>query len=372
MSDIQERARGAPVCGGEKSRKVPARTKVEAERFLHEVETRLMEGRLGMEPKGPAAMVVDLMDEWIATITNRNAADDRSRFKRHLRPAFEGMTLVQATELGPIMKWVADQRAARKVDESGKKMAGLSDGSIRHNLNLLSRFFAWAIEHCHTQVNPVRMIPHGKRPQQAQKRDIPWVDDDEVVVKLMKALPEPVSLMFYLGNRSGLRTGEICGLRLSDLGYLKDRVICVRYSYGGPPKEDKAGVGKVKWAPAPADAEEFVGIWVKRRKLQGAQPEDLVFVAPPSPNSERKLAWAGYRKEFIEDCWSRAAKACGVGITWYQATRHSFVTRNLEAGVSLDEVSEAVGHSSPVVTKRFYDHHVRKVFSEALTAGLKR
>jgi hypothetical protein len=71
------------VDGGEKSRKVPARTKVEAERFLHAVETRLMEGRLGMEPKGPAAMVVDLMDEWIGTIANRNAADDRSRFKRH-------------------------------------------------------------------------------------------------------------------------------------------------------------------------------------------------------------------------------------------------------------------------------------------------
>jgi hypothetical protein len=114
------------VDGGAKTRNVLARINVEVERCLHEVETRLMEGRLGTEPKGPAPMVVDLMDEWIATITNRNAADDRSRFKRHLRPAFEGMTLVQATELGSIMKWVADQRPARKADESGKKVEGLS------------------------------------------------------------------------------------------------------------------------------------------------------------------------------------------------------------------------------------------------------
>ena len=28
----------------------------------------------------------------------------------------------------------------------------------------------------------------------------------------MEALPRPVDLMFYLGNRSGLRMGEICGL----------------------------------------------------------------------------------------------------------------------------------------------------------------
>jgi integrase len=78
------------------------------------------------------------------------------------------------------------------------------------------------------------MIPTGKRLLQAQH---PWL---------------------YLGNRSGLRTGEICGLRVADLGYLKERVIRVRYSYRGPLKEEKASVGKVKWAPA--DAEDFLGI----------------------------------------------------------------------------------------------------------------
>ena len=35
-----------------------------------------------------------------------------------------------------------------------------------------------------------------------------------------------------------------------------------------------------------------------------------------------------------------------------------------------DEVSAAVGHSSPVVTKRFYDHFVRRSFSPRLRAGL--
>ncbi|HEY3804521.1 MAG TPA: hypothetical protein VGL61_18015 [Kofleriaceae bacterium] len=57
-------------------------------------------------------------------------------------------------------------------------------------------------------------------------------------------------------------------------------------------------------------------------------------------------------------------------MTWYQATRHSFVSRHLSGGASLDEVSAAVGHSSPVVTKRFYDHYVRRSFSPKLRAGL--
>jgi hypothetical protein len=38
----------------------------------------------------------------------------------------------------------------------------------------------------------------------------------------MSALPEPINLMFCLGNRSGLWTGELAGLCMSDLGSLKD------------------------------------------------------------------------------------------------------------------------------------------------------
>jgi integrase len=56
----------------------------------------------------------------------------------------------------------------------------------------------------------------------------------------------------------------------------------------------------------------------------------------------------------------------GVSLSWYEATRHSFVSRNLRDGVSLDEVSAAVGHSSPVVTGKHYARYVRKTYSEKL------
>lgn len=346
--------------GGRKTRRVRVETREDARKLLALAEARVAQGRVGMEPIVALPKCGPLMEEWVGTLANRNAADDRNRYQRHIKAAFEDMLVRDAQETGPVMTWIDRQRKAGE----------LSEASIRHNMNLLSRFFSWAVERGFAKVNPVRQIPVGKRPQATQKRDIPWIDDDKKVVALIAALPEPVNLMFYLGNRSGLRTGEIAGLRLADLGYLKNRLVRVRYSYDGPLKEDKGSKGKMKWAPAPADATQMLGMWLKRRKLQGAQAEDLVFPAPASPNSKRRGSWTGYRKEHVEDCSDRAAKACRVSLTWYQATRHSFVTRNLEAGASLDEVSEAVGHSSPVVTKRFYDHHVRRSFSDILTARL--
>src|ERR1019366_5848132 len=60
----------------------------------------------------------------------------------------------------------------------GREWATSSDASQ-------SRFFSWAIEREHAEVNPVRMIPIGKRPQQAQKRGLPWLKDDQTVVELM-------------------------------------------------------------------------------------------------------------------------------------------------------------------------------------------
>jgi integrase len=310
-------------------------TKETASKYLAQIEARVANGKIGIEEPVEVPLAGVLLEQWAETLTNRNAEDDRRRMKKHLLPKFKKRHLQDIT-MTVLLDWIGEQRD--RVSPATKKRI-LADGSIRHNLNLLSRFFSWAVERGHVGVNPVRQIPQGKRPQQAQKRDVPWLQDDELVRKLMDALPEPIGLMFYLGNRSGLRTGEAAGLRMSDLAELSEGSICVRYSYGGPLKEDKNGIGKVKWVPAAEDAEAVLGPWLEARRAAGAGPEDLVF-----PCASRNGSW--YRKEFIEHCWETTAPKLEVKLTWYQATRHSFSSRCLKVGASLDEVSAALGHSS--------------------------
>ena len=60
--------------------------------------------------------------------------------------------------------------------------------------------------------------------------------------------------MFYLGNRSGLRTGEACGLRMSDFEYLAEGVIRVRHSYDGPLRKTKTRKAKPSGSPPPTTA----------------------------------------------------------------------------------------------------------------------
>jgi len=346
-------------------------TKAQAKRWVQEIESRIARGHVGIEDLADAPAFKPAFDAFLDGLTNRNAADDRSRGRRHVVPAFERKRLAEI-DLAAVMEWIDEQRAEGL----------LSEASIRHNMNLLSRFFSWAIARRKASINPVRQIPMGSRPTQTVKSDTPWLDDDAIVRKLIADLEEPISFMFYLCNRSGLRSGEAAGLRMSDMAFIDEGLIRVRFSYDGPLKEDKKSEGKVKWVPAPEDCAAFLGPWLAQRKAQSAGPEDRVF-----PCVRRKGLC--YRKEYIEACWELAApKHVGARevllkkkrgkvanevkptMTWYQATRHSFVSRHLAGGASLDEVSAAVGHSSPVVTKRFYDHFIRRSFSPKLRAGL--
>jgi integrase len=269
-----------------------------------------------------------LLKEWAAGLTNRNADDDRSRITRHLVPRFGAYTF-DRLDLPAVMVWLRD---LAKGDLSGQ--------SQRHLVNLLSRFFSWAIEGGRATVNPVKMVPMGRRPIAVLDAERPWLENDAKVPELVAALGPVVGLMFYLGNRSGLRPGEVCGLRMGDMEFLHEGIIRVAHSYDGPLKEDKRGEGKIKWVPAPLDAEDVLKLHLKRRRLRRAKANDLVFTfTPDKPQNRRRTStWTGFRKEYVEQCWERAAVACGVkGLTLYEATRHSFVSRNLKAGIPLDE-----------------------------------
>ena len=220
-------------------------------------------------------------------------------------------------------------------------------------------------------------MPLGRRPHPAPDRDRSWIRDEKTFQKVFAALPEPVNYVFWLGNRSGLRPSETRALRMQDFAIVDEGLIVVRGSAAddgiGPLKEDWRGHGKAKMVPAHADTEKVIGPWLKRRRAEGAGPEDLVFVPAKPGDRPRACGWQGIRKEFVQSCWEAARIVCGLqDMTFYEATRHSFISRNLEAGVPLDEVSAAVNHSSPLVTKEtHYPRFVRRFFSD-LIRGVRR
>ena len=259
-------ARFKTESGTWRSRRVRVQTRADAGKIARQLEAQSERRRYGIEAPESAGMLVgDLMKRWENGLVNRSAYDDRSRLRLHVLPRFGSMRLIDLT-LPVLMTWLDELRTARTVGPATQ----------RHLLNLVSRFFGWAIGLGFATVNPVRMIPPGKRPQHAPKRDVPWIADDDQVRAIMRELPDPFRLMFYVGNRAGMRLGEICGLRLSDVADLAAGAFRVRYSYTGPPQggQDRRGQGEVD--PGTGGRRlPCSGPWIERRRAERATRRGL-------------------------------------------------------------------------------------------------
>jgi integrase len=174
-----------------------------------------------------------------------------------------------------------------------------------------------------------------------------------------------------------MRVGESAGLRMSDLEWLREGTIRVRYSFNGELKESKNGSKPDKWVPAPIDAVDVLKLHIHRRRLQGAGAEDLVF---PYANASRfgKVRssewkdWAGWHPKEIRAKWRAACDKLGLpkDLTFYSSSRHTYVTKALIANNPLDQVSAAIGHADPATTKKYYSHYIRKDFAAGLRQGL--
>jgi integrase len=342
------------------------RTKKEAQKELARIELAISRGEPWEVDSGPQDDMGTLLDRWAAGLTNRAAYEDKLITKRDLVPRFRGYVVGDVT-VRVVLEYLAE---LAKTD--------MATQTQRHRLTLLSRFFAWAIESEITDTNPCLMVPRGRRPSAKREKETLFLDDDSKIPDIMAGLGPNLGLIYYIARFSGLREGEAAGLRMSDLDYLADELIRVRFSFNGELKESKHGSKPVKWAPAPVDAADVLGLHVKRRKLQGAKDDDLVFLfqAPPKGRGKGRTSswkeWAGWHPKNIRMTWRRVADDLKLPkeLTFYGATRHTFTTKALKAGAALDEVSAAIGHADPQTTKRFYDHLVRREFAPALRQGL--
>jgi integrase len=337
------------------SRRVRQETRRDALRVAQALEAKAERQRLGLEaPEHAGQLVGPLMKRWAASLGNRAADTDCGRIAKHVLPHWQGARLVDV-DLPRIMAWLDSMAEAGKIGA----------GSQRHCLGLLSRFMSWCVERGHAQRNACRDIPAGRRPRAIPPRpdSVPWVKTDDQAIAIMRALGAPWDAIFFLGNRSGLRLGEILGLRIGDLDDLGAGVIRVAHSYDGPLKEDRLAIGKTKWAPAPGDAAAVLAVTLEQRHAAGAGPEALVFVDQDGDPLDRHQV--GYRWRLV-----RTTLELPADLSFYRATRHSACSRALASGADLTEVSAALGHASPAVTLRHYNHHIRKTFSPILRVGL--
>jgi integrase len=251
--------------------------------------------------------------------------------------------------------------------ESGRKGKSLSAQTVVHYHRLLYRSMKYAKRMGFVARNVVEDV----EPPKIVRREMTALDEAQTVRLLDRfrgtKLEYPVTLAVY----SGLRRGEVCGLRWKDVDFDNDR-IAVRQSV----EETKAGVGFKR--PKTASGirtiglpREIMDLLSKHRNQQAVlktslgsawKNTDLVF---PDPEMGDGSIW---RPDAFGKAFAWLVRTADIPRIRLHDLRHTNASLLLKIGVFDKTVSGRLGHATSAFTKDVYGHVIGGMDGEAADA----
>ncbi|QCX28076.1 tyrosine-type recombinase/integrase [Nocardioides jishulii] len=328
MASIQKRdngkwrARYRDEAGKEHARHFPR--KVDAQRWLDEVTASQVAGTY-VDPRAGLVKVADYAAAWESNRVNRAGTlqiiDNALRV--HVLPEL-GEYPIKAVRPMHVEAFVK-----RLVDK------GLAPGTIRNIYDVLARVFSSAVRDRLIAFSPCIdvALPPGTRTEVVP----PTLDEIQAVCDELDERWRPIVVILA---GSGLRIGELLGLNVFDVDYLR-RTIDV----------SKQRLQSNEIAPTKSSVSRVVPIGqvvldaIARLEHNGDGP--LLLDEFGKPLSYRR--W----KQILKDATSRA----GVDFTSHDL-RHYCASVALSGGASIVQVQKLLGHGSANITLRTYAHLV--------------
>jgi integrase len=324
--------------------------KADAERFIAQVTADLARGTY-IDPNAGKIPLRTYGEQWFVAQTfdpsTREAVELRLRL--HVYPT-----------LGDYELWALAQRPSHIQAWMRGLQLKLAPRYVRVIFANLSALLQAAVDDGLIVRNPCR-AGSVKLPALDKRRVQPW--SREWVEALMQALPERYRAIATAAAGLGLRQGEVFGLAVEDIDWLR-AIVHVRRQVKliqsktvfAPPKG-----GKERDIPLPesvslrlaAHLEAHPAIEVIRPWLPTGRPEAarLLF-------STRERT-ALDRTYFNRHVWKPALDVAEIPTTrehGMHALRHSYASVLLEDGVSIKALAEYLGHADPGFTLRTYTH----------------
>jgi integrase len=237
----------------------------------------------------------------------------------------------------------------------------MSARSVRNTVSFVATLLSWAVDNELVMRN-VAAVTRSRRDRRkgpnAEKKPTRHYERDEALRLIAEALKTRYAPMIVFAFDTGLRRGELAGLRWSDVN-LEDRVATVRSSVAYVPgrkwlKGTKTNlVADVPLSDHAVEALRAQRVQQAKDKLAAGpfyEDEGFVFAPPeggmPSPN-------------YISRHVAKIAQRAGLSLRTTHGIRHSTGSWLVHAGVDVRTVAAILRHSSPSTTLNIYTHEMR-------------
>lgn len=346
-------------------------------------EALVAHGQSGQAPVEPSKRLLgEYLQEWLDGRTNLKAST-RSSYQRTITnlvaPFLGDVRLCDLTPMA-VTKLYRTLRERGGFTRKGKKAERtqtepLSDRSVHKVHVVLCAALGYAARNGLVRVNPMTLIDKDDRPKQngADSPEMKTWTADEASKFLASSAHDRWAPIYDLDLHSGLRCGELAGLRWADV-HLDDAVLITRNNRVSVDYVVHEGTTKSnKGRRVDLDAETIVMLrrW-KVRQLEerlewGESWTDSGYVFTYEDGRALHPGTIGWHFE-------RLTKAAAVPRIRLHDIRHTHATLGLAAGVPLKVMSERLGHASTQITADLYQHVMPGMGADAASkvAGLLR
>jgi integrase len=321
-------------------------TKKEAEAFEAAERTARNRGAW-VDPRLAAARVTDVAKLWLLANTTKrpgSIARDNSILENHIIPVLGSKAVGSVTRADVqqlVNGWSTSHAAASTVRMYAVLRALMS---YAEDSEIIAR-------------NPCRRI---RLPQLAPR--VAEILDADRLARLADTMGS-YGPMAYLGA-FGLRWGEIAGLKVDRLDFLRQTIIIdhqlTRGLRGAMIESDpKTKAGRRAALALPDWLMAMLAHVLAERGITATDPEAFVFVSPEGA----RLHYSNWRR----GVWVPAREAAGLPDLNFHDLKHTAGTALLEEGVNVKTAQERLGHASPRTTLAIYAQATKEADREAAT-----
>lgn len=335
------------------------RTKAEANKAARDVERRIDEDKYVAPGKDTLG---EYLDDWIKNSLGIGAIrPSTASLYETVRRAYVvpriGSKPLHALRAKDLDRLYAD------LTESGSKSGGaLAKKTVRHVHTLIHKALADAVEQGLIGFNPAE---RARSPRAARPKMKAW-SAEELRRFLEVASSDDLFPAWRLASTTGMRRGEILGVRVGDLDLDRARlsvqqtVILVgsQVRISDVPKTDKGR------RTIPLETETLAALKAQRARLAerklafglSLSPDDLLFSELTDP-----IHPTSFSRRF-----RKLREQAGVTPIRFHDVRHTFATLALQAGIPVKVVSEILGHANIAITLDTYSHVIPSMMEDAV------
>lgn len=314
-----------------------------------EVKTKLADASAGKHIQSTSADINKNFGEililWMNNnrIKNKGATVNKYRYliERHLQPELGKLKMSQLSA-SLINSFLEKKLLSGRLDNKG----GLSPAYVRSMAIIINSAIEFAVneEICAPLKNSLY-----KPTSESKSLNILSPAQQKQFEKTLLNDMDETKLGIYISLHTGLRIGEICALKWSNID-LDERIIRVHATIARVPNDNNGGSHLIIDVPKTKSSLRDIPISsVLFPILKNMKKQSVSQFVVSSQNTFTSPRTYEYR-------YHKILEKCSITPINYHALRHTFATRCIEAGVDIKSLSEILGHSNVSITLNTYVH----------------